>query len=209
LFSKFMITEQITIRPAEPIVNGHPATSRRGARVVAHPKFPYAVVIPAAIVAPGLLLLNDGIYWDGWPMYMMPRDGNREDLLRYFVEAGLPMRAYMHYAIGSFPGIVFGYKLVSFLAIAVSSLVIYRICDESGSLRRWESLPAAIYPSPFPHPRIDGSVPPHDHRCRGAAASDVRREALPLRGIAGSVHPPRNRSICTLPVHSHCQFSPL
>ena len=30
---------------------------------------PYSIIVAAACLSHGLLLLNDGIYWDGWLVY--------------------------------------------------------------------------------------------------------------------------------------------
>lgn len=86
------------------------------------------LIFTFSILAHGLLLLNDGVYWDGWLIYAA-KFLDRWDLTQgiYADRGGLPVYTAFHWLMYWFPSFVFGYKLVAFLFILFSSLIIYQI----------------------------------------------------------------------------------
>ena len=101
-------------------------------------------------LAHGLLLLNEGIYSDDflYVTYLIKRDWNA--LFSLFDQTGRPLLALMHWPFTIFPDIVFGYKVVIFVLIYLSSLLVYSICKRSGYLSQNESLLLAVFSITFP-----------------------------------------------------------
>lgn len=110
----------------------------------------YIAIIAYALIAHGLLLLNDGVYWDGWLIYTNLLDENWNNLWMWFSESGVPIVAYLHWFMGYLPLTLFGYKLLAFLSIMFSGILIYRICNETGLVSRREGLFIALLSLSYP-----------------------------------------------------------
>ena len=118
------------------------------------PKIDYniVVIVISAVLVHGLLLLNDGVYWDGWLIYdiFLERDWN--DYYLWTSEMGdLPILSYFYmFLVKIFPGVIFGYKLVAFLSITFSALFVYMICNELRLTNRIENLFIALLSLSYP-----------------------------------------------------------
>lgn len=89
------------------------------------------------LLAHGLLLLNDGIYWDG---FVVASGRAEPELLRHiFVDAGAAAAYPMHLALNALPGFPFGHKLASFVSALVITFAGRRLALASGYLTRSES----------------------------------------------------------------------
>jgi hypothetical protein len=111
---------------------------------------PTTTIVISAIIAHGLLLLNDGIYWDGWLIYSHLVDKAWNNLFLIFQEAGSPQTAYFHWGFSYFNNIIFGYKAVVFLSITISTILIYRILGESGLFSDRQRLIIALINLTYP-----------------------------------------------------------
>ena len=109
-----------------------------------------AIIVLCAVVAHGLLLLNDGVYWDGWLIYWMLRERNWADLLYTFAQAGSPVTACGHWLMGSFPNAVFGYRMVAFVCIVLQGNLIYRIALRTNLLVPLGALCIAMFSVLYP-----------------------------------------------------------
>jgi len=121
----------------------------------------YLIIMLVGVVTHGLLLFNDGIYWDGWLLYS--RLVKRESLVSWLVEAGRPIEFCFHWVMGHLPGLVFEYKLVAFLSIIISAVLIYKICGQTKLLNRGESLLVAVIFLTFPvfHVGVEMTIIPY------------------------------------------------
>lgn len=89
----------------------------------------------------GLLLLNDGLYWDSWTAtYPALDEHNWTRLFEAFVIYEKVNRAYIHWVAAMFFGPIFGHKLFTFVAILVSVLCLDRILSWSQLFSPRESL---------------------------------------------------------------------
>lgn len=91
----------------------------------------------------GLLLLNDGVYWDGW-VYVpasMARDWSL--LGPECVSAGFPLIEYMHRLPMAFSSVAFGYRVTEFAALLLISAGVWRLCRRMGVLGRGEAVAVA------------------------------------------------------------------
>jgi hypothetical protein len=118
------------------------------------PKIDYnnVVIVISAVLAHGLLLLNDGVYWDGWLIYDIFLEKDWNDYYLWATEMGdLPIMSYFYWLLVKiFPGVIFGYKLVAFLSITFSALFVYMICNELRLTNRIENLFIALLSLSYP-----------------------------------------------------------
>jgi hypothetical protein len=121
--------------------------TRRAVRALTRP---VVMIALCALAVHGLLLLNDGVYWDGWLIYTWLKGGDRAALQAWASESGVPWLAYLHAAMGRLPDVVAGYKAVAFALTLASALLVYRICRESGFLGRFESVAVALLSLCYP-----------------------------------------------------------
>lgn len=104
-----------------------------------------------SLLTHGLLLLNDGVYWDGWLIYTALIEKNWTVLNLWFTESGgLPLTLYLHWFLGYFPGVVFGYKLIAFLSITLSGILVYLVCDKLRIFTCKESLLIVLLSLSYP-----------------------------------------------------------
>ncbi len=104
------------------------------------PIWSYWLLVLLVFASHGMLLLNEGVYWDGWTLYGYYLNHDKESLLEIFREAGSPWMGYFHLAFWSAPNLIFTYKLVSFLGILLSTLLVFLIVQRISlltALERW------------------------------------------------------------------------
>jgi hypothetical protein len=99
-----------------------------------------AVVVVVAVVAHGLLVLNDGVYWDGWLIRTALEQGNWERLEAWFLESGELLTAYLHWAFSYFDNFVFWYRALGLLSIVGSAVLVFEIGRESKLVSPVESM---------------------------------------------------------------------
>jgi len=98
----------------------------------------------------GLLLFNDGVYYDGWQVRTFIEFGHTDRLQSWFFDSGVPHVYYLHRLLGALPGGVFVYKLIAFACIAWSGLLVYTLAHESGLVGRLEGLLIAVIALCYP-----------------------------------------------------------
>jgi len=69
-----------------------------------------------------VIVLNDGLYWDGWLVDVWQQNGDESSMRRFYSEVGMPNLCFEHRILGRFPWQKLAYRaisLVSILSIAV------------------------------------------------------------------------------------------
>jgi hypothetical protein len=117
-------------------------------------KYHLAAIVLVTVLTHGLLLLIDGVYWDGRLLYSHLSTQNWPALRDWFGQAGLIFFEEFYRAVGMFPGIVFGYRLAAFLSMLLSAVVCYLICRESKMVSPWEGLFISLIQLTFPAFRV-------------------------------------------------------
>lgn len=105
---------------------------------------PSLILIGAIALVHGWLLLNDGVYFDGWFVYNQIEDGDFETLRQPFSDQGNPLRAWQHWIAGQVFDPVLGHKAVSFVCLLLAGVILYRIGVESQFLSQSESFFLAL-----------------------------------------------------------------
>ncbi len=110
----------------------------------------YVLIGLCGFLVHGLLLFNDGIYWDGWMLYSYVKESNWGALYSMFIEVGKPMTIFVYYMLAQLPSDVFVYKLIGFTSILLSGFLVYMICCQLRFLRRKDSLFIALLSLSYP-----------------------------------------------------------
>ena len=110
----------------------------------------YVIIFVSALLTHGLLLFNDGIYWDGWIMHTYIAEGDWNSLYHHALEAGLPLAAYVRWVAGYFPNAVFGAKLMAFIFVVLSAILVYKIGKQSRLIGSLDSLWIALFSLSYP-----------------------------------------------------------
>lgn len=113
---------------------------------------PYSIIVAGACLSHGLLLLNDGIYWDGWLVYHLRQANAWPTLIAWSTEAGgVPFPFFLRWALGAWPGVIFGFRLAAFGALTLAAILVYAVATE---VELWEptdrlfvALLSLVYPA--------------------------------------------------------------
>ena len=110
----------------------------------------YFIIIFFGIIVHGLLLLNDGIYWEDWIWISALKEKNWSIIYSMGFEKGAPADSYIQWFFSYFKNIEFAHRTVAFLSILFAAGLIYAICNKLRILNKTEclfiSLVSMIYP---------------------------------------------------------------
>ncbi len=118
----------------------------------------YLVIGLVALITHGLIVLNDGVYADGWLIYRFLEEKNWSSLSTLFVQAGLPLFLPLHWFMGSLPNFVLAYHVAALACLAASGLLIYEIGYLTGYVSRQDSLLIALLSLTYPAFQVAGEI---------------------------------------------------
>ncbi|WP_435627901.1 hypothetical protein [Candidatus Ferrigenium straubiae] len=98
------------------------------------------LLVMLVFVCHGLMLLNDGIYWDDWMLHGVYLNNGAAGLVDLFREVGNPVAGYLHSVLWQTPNPKLSYNLVAFLSIMLSSQLVYLLASRVRFLSLRESL---------------------------------------------------------------------
>jgi hypothetical protein len=104
------------------------------------PHVAYLILAGYTLLAHGLLLLNDGLYVDGWLYDAYIREGRWELLTALAGQQGQPQTAALYFLLGQLPNPILAHRLLALSAIYLSGCFIYATGRATGCLSRPESL---------------------------------------------------------------------
>jgi len=111
----------------------------------------YLIVALWAALTHGLLLINDGVYWDGWLIHNFLMEGDWGALYRLYYQYGSPWQAYEHWFMRVLPSVKLTYRLVEFGGLLVFALALFAILNETKIIspveRFWVTLLTISYPA--------------------------------------------------------------
>lgn len=105
------------------------------------------------LLAHGLLLLNDGVYWDGF--LIASGRAEPETLWRMFVDAGAVIGYPIHHGLLSLPCFPLGHKVTSLLSALVIAFATRRLAFQTGFLTSTESTLAGGIAGTWPALLVD------------------------------------------------------
>jgi len=92
------------------------------------------------LAAHGIILLNDGLYWDGWMIDSWQRRKEWNAMKRFFSEVGMPLQHHLHKFIALYTNRSLVYRLLVLASTYASSLAIYLTATHFGFLDEREAL---------------------------------------------------------------------
>jgi len=83
------------------------------------------LLLAFTLAAHGLILFNDGLYWDGWMIDSWQRRRAWSTMKRFFAEVGMPYQYHLHKLIARFPNRSLVYRVLVVGSTYASALAIY------------------------------------------------------------------------------------
>lgn len=114
-----------------------------------NPLAPYFLIGLVALLGHGLLLLNDGTYFDDWILQPMLAEARWQEFFNWFSEMSLPVSGYFYWGVKQ-AGLFGYYQAAAFLLIFFSAVLIYKICLRLTWINRYEALGIALLSMVFP-----------------------------------------------------------
>jgi hypothetical protein len=113
-------------------------------------RFELIIILVVALLCHGLLLLNDGVYWDGWFLYSLLVKHDSQLLKELCSQLGLPLSFTYVWVLHYFSDVIFGAKLLGFLTLLLNSILIFFLAYKVKFISRLQSLAIAtiylVYP---------------------------------------------------------------
>lgn len=110
----------------------------------------YFIIISCGIIVHGLLLLNDGIYWDDWLWVTALKGKNWSIIYSVGFERGVPFDSYFNWFFSYFKNIELAHRSVAFISILFAAGLIYAICNKLRILNKTDSLFIALISMVYP-----------------------------------------------------------
>jgi len=77
------------------------------------------------ILTHGVVLLNDGLFWDGWILDVWQQNKDWDSMRRFFSEVGLPTLSFEHRMLGRFSWRQMAYRAISVGSILIIAVVVF------------------------------------------------------------------------------------
>jgi hypothetical protein len=112
---------------------------------------PYLLIAAVTVAAHGLILLNQGIYWDGWLHYTFAVEHRWQNLYTdYLLPVGRPMIALTYWFLGFLPSPLIGHRWLTLGLLVGRGWLIYAIGIKTKWLTSFESIALAILTIVYP-----------------------------------------------------------
>lgn len=98
----------------------------------------------------GIILLNDGIYWDDWLIYRAQAQGDWDGLFSYFDNLGAPVTGYIHNFLLQLPASLFIYRFINLGSWLVIGLSIFQTAKKMNLVSHTEAWFIAAITSVYP-----------------------------------------------------------
>src|SRR5712692_3409868 len=73
----------------------------------------------------GIILFNDGLYWDGWMLDVWQQHKDENSMRRFFSEVGMPILSIEHRILGRFARRQIAYRVISFASILIIAVSVF------------------------------------------------------------------------------------
>lgn len=83
------------------------------------------VILVYGFLTHGIILLNDGLYWDGWVLDLWQQNSDRNSMRRLYSEVGMPTLYFEHWILGRFPQRQLAYRAVSLASILIIAVFVF------------------------------------------------------------------------------------
>ncbi|MEO8008637.1 MAG: hypothetical protein ABI728_08980, partial [Betaproteobacteria bacterium] len=83
------------------------------------------LIVGYGILTHGIILLNDGLYWDGWPVDLWQQNRDRNSIRRFYSEVGMPNLYFEHWFLGRVFWRQIAYRIVSLTSILAMAASVF------------------------------------------------------------------------------------
>ena len=73
----------------------------------------------------GIILFNDGLYWDGWLVDLWQQYKDRKSMRRFYWEVGMPNLYFEHRIVGQLPRRHVAYRVISLASILITAVCVF------------------------------------------------------------------------------------
>jgi hypothetical protein len=98
------------------------------------------IILMISFLSHGIILLNDGLYWDGWLMDAWQQRKDWKTMKRFYSEVGMPLLYYQHKLISYLPLRIHCYRFLAFISTFISAFAVYLIASSFGFLSNTSAL---------------------------------------------------------------------
>ncbi len=85
------------------------------------------LILGYGILTHGVILLNDGLYWDGWLVDVWQQNRDKNSMRRFYSEVGMPNLYIEHQIMGLFPWRKRAYRVISLISILSIAVFVFLI----------------------------------------------------------------------------------
>lgn len=110
----------------------------------------YLIIVFCGLITHGLLLLNDGTYWEDWLWISALKDKNWLIIRSVGFERGAPIDTYFLWFFSHFKNIEFAHRAVAFIAILFAAGLTYAVFNKLKVLNKIDSLFVALISMIYP-----------------------------------------------------------
>jgi hypothetical protein len=83
------------------------------------------LILGYGFLAHGVVLLNDGLYWDGWMVDLWQQYHDRKSMRRFYWEVGMPNLYFEHRIMGRLPRRQVAYRVISLASILITAIFVF------------------------------------------------------------------------------------
>ncbi len=91
-----------------------------------------ALILVYGILTHGVIVLNDGLYWDGWLVDVWQRNRDTKSMRRFYSEVGMPNLYFEHWILGRLPWRQLAYRAISVVSILSIAIFVFLIAVRTG-----------------------------------------------------------------------------
>lgn len=103
-----------------------------------------SIIFLFALFSHGIIILNDGLYWDGWIIDAWQRRKDWKTMKRFYSEVGMPLLYYQHKFMAYLPLRIHCYRFLAFISTFFSAFAVYLIASYFGFLSNTDALLLAL-----------------------------------------------------------------
>lgn len=87
---------------------------------------PYlGLILGYGFLTHGIILLNDGLYWDGWLVDLWQQCKDTKSMRRFYWEVGMPNLYFEHRIMGRLPRRHVAYRMISLASILITGVFVF------------------------------------------------------------------------------------
>ena len=84
-----------------------------------------SLILGYGVLTHGIIVLNDGLYWDGWLVDAWQQNNDKKSMRRFYWEVGMPNLYYEHLILGRLPWRQLAYRVISLVSILSIAVVVF------------------------------------------------------------------------------------